>query len=899
MTITASTGLATLEHGAAGFEQFRCGLHAGLAGNGRHPFALPGERPVWGRDRTIRVQHLKLEFNFDIPRQRVRGVTTTTFRPINDGLRVVEFDAIELDIDSVTDDRERPLDFTIGDGKLRIDLGRARSSRRPITTIVSYSCRPRRGLYFKGPEPAYPDRPTQIWTQGQAEDSPYYFPCLDFPGEKATSELFATVPDGWFVLSNGELCGAVEDKRRRRTTYHWEQKQPHPAYLITLVAGELSAVEEDEHEAGVSIEYYGPHGREDDVRRAFGRTPEMVSFFAEKIGVPYPWAKYATVAVADFIFGGMENTSATTMTDTLLHDERAHQDMADVCTSISAHELAHQWFGDLLTCREWSHGWLNESFATYFDALFTEHQRGWDAARYQLLNNAKLYHDEDSKQYRRPLVQNVFEEPIDIFDRHLYERGSLVLDMLRTNLGDELWWKAIHHYVTTHAGSDVLTHDFQRAIESATGRNLDWFFDQWVWKGGHPEFKATYKWDAEHGAVTIGLSQTQQTEDVLTSVYRTPLEIAFMTRRGLQSFHVEVSEAQHSFVFPLAVEPSFVAIDPGNRVLKTLDFEPGEAMLKAQLADDPQAMGRIVAAQGLAKLASPAAIDALGERLRLDDELDFVRAEIAAALGTIRAEAARDALVAAASAEPSRVRRAIATALGNFAEDATAARALTRFLQRGGDDSYYVQSAAAAALGMTRDGGAFATLRRTLGRPAHNDTITAGALLGMGQLRDERAVEVLLDYTNWGQHQAARFAAVQALGNLGPHLDDGARLRIRERLEELLDDPWLRVQLGAVQALAALKDVRATARLGQSAERALDGRVRRSARVAVRTLSEGADKGEDVRRLTDDLEKLRQENEKLRDRLVSVEARIDSAGDAGSSAGSGTAARSRRRGAKR
>ncbi|MSQ41860.1 MAG: hypothetical protein EXR65_02340 [Dehalococcoidia bacterium] len=873
-------------------EALRCAgaaLGAGLAD--RRPFALPGDQSVWGRDRPIDVQHLRVELDLDVRARRVRGLATITFRPRNDGLREAVFDAVELDVEAVTDERGRALPFSLADRTLRVDLGRARSSRRAITAVVRYSCRPRRGLYFNRPDAGYPDRPQQVWTQGQAEDSPYYFPCFDFPGAKQTTELIATVPAGWFALSNGRL--AAVRKGARRSTYHWVQDRPHPAYLVTLAAGEMDSVEDDAD--GVPVQYYGPKGSAAGLRRAFGRTPEMIRFFSDKIGVPYPWAKYATVAVADFIFGGMENTSATTMTDTLLHDERAHPDFQENADSITAHELAHQWFGDLLTCREWAHGWLNESFATYFDALFVEHQRGWDAFRYDLSQKAQVYFEEDSKQYRRPLVQHVYREPIDIFDRHLYERGAQVLDMIRYQLGDELWWKAIHRYVAQHAGSDVITADFQRAIEEATGRNLDWFFDQWVWKGGHPEFKATYSWDAEHRAATVKLSQTQTPDEHLTSIYRTPLEIGFMTARGWREFRVEVSEREHAFVFPLDGEPRFVAIDPANRVLKSLSFEPGERQLRARLSDDPQAMGRIEAAKGLAKLGSPAAIDALHDALQRDAELSFVRAEIAAALGSTRAEAARDALIGAAAAEPSRVRRAVATALGSF-PDAKAARALQRYLAGGGDRSYYVQAAAAGALGKTLQPSAFAALRRVLDRPAHNDVITSAALGGLAALRDARSAPILLDYTAWGRHQNARRAAVDALGRLAPLLEEPERTRVRERLEQLLDDRWLRVQLGAASALAELKDIRSAGPLGAAAGRALDGRLRRQARIAARAIAEGADRGEDVKRLQDEMEKLRQAHQQLKDRFATLEARLGARPAAAASGGpTGAAPGGRRR----
>ncbi len=866
------------------------GLTMAAAAPGERAFALPGDEAVWGRDRPFVVEHLRIALDLDIPRCRVRGVATTTFRPRNGGLREAVFDAIELDIESVTDEAGRPLAWRTGDRTLTIDLGRVRPAPRSITTVVTYGAAPRRGLYFNQPDTGYPTRPVQVWTQGQAEDSAAYFPCFDFPGEKFTTEMLATVPDSWFALSNGRLVEVTENRRRHTKTYHWAQEIPHPAYLVTLAAGEFDVVETDASltSGALPVQYYGATGTAADLERAFGRTPEMIRFFSEKIGVDYPWAKYATVAVADFIFGGMENTSATTMTDALLHDERAHADLLEQCDSITAHELAHQWFGDLLTCREWSHGWLNESFATYFDGLFVEHHRGHDAFRYDVSQKAANYQQEDARDYRRSIVENVYSEPIDIFDRHLYERGSVVLDMLRTELGDDLWWKAIRRYVESHHASDVLTHDLQRAIEQATGRNMDAFFQQWVWKGGHPEFKATTAWESGTKTVTVTLNQTQKAEG-LTSIYRVPMEIGFMVNGTFERHQVRVEDAAHTFVFRLAAEPTFVSIDPAGRVLKTLDYTPGERSLTARLAGDPEAVGRIEAAKGLVSIGSPGAIAVLRTVLRNRHEIDIVRAEIATALGRSKGKAARDALIAAAGEPAARVRRAIAGALGSF-RDAEAAATLRGYLGAAeakprrrsraaivgdpGDVSYYVQANAAASLGRTLDGSAFDALTAVLGRPAHNDVITAAALTGLGALRDARALPLLLEHTAWGVHQNSRRAAVAALGALAPHVDDTARTRIGERLQELLDDRWLRVQIASVAALEAIGDARAVPALRAAADRALEGRVRRMARVAVRRIGAAQDRGAEVRGLKDEVEKLQQANQKLADRMAALEVRL-------------------------
>ncbi len=457
---------------------------------------------------------------------------------------------------------------------------------------------------------------------------------------------------------------------------------------------------------------------------------------------------------------------------------------------------------------------------------------------------------------------------------------QVVLDMLRWELGDDAWWAAITHYVTQHADSDVLTHDLQRAIEQATGRNLDWFFDQWVWKGGHPEFKAEYSWDAEVRQATVKLTQTQQPDERLTSVYRTKLELGFMVRDRFLRRTVEVSDAAHTFVLPLAAEPTFVSIDPANRVLKTLEFAPGEGQLSARLSGDPEAVGRIDAARGLAKIGSPNAIRTLRDALRNRDELDYVRAEIATALGGVKGEAARDALIAGRRDRLPRIRRAIAAALGNFADD-VAAETLSSYLNDGndgeggaGDRSYYVQANAASALGKTRQPGTRETLTGVIGRPSHNDVITAAAVTGLGATRDPEAFATILEQTEWGGSEAARRAACAALPTLAPYLEAADRTRIRERLEELLDDGMLRVRRASIAALQALGDAAAVPALGALAARELPGsRIRRQTRLAVRTIEGRADRSDEATRLKDEVEKLHQANQELSDRLTALEAR--------------------------
>jgi aminopeptidase N len=822
----------------------------------RGVFALPGDRTHWPRDREFDLKHLRLEITLDPESKSLSGTASHTFAAINDGLKSVELDAVELRIGGVTSARGAALDHTYEDGKLRVALAAALNSGEESTINIAYSCTPRRGLYFNVPDDGYPERPRQVWTQGEDEDSRFWFPCYDSPNQRFTSEVIVTVPREWNAVSNGRLAGVAEDGSTK--TYHWSQELEHPTYLMSLVAGEYTEIRDDWN--GTPIVYYSPPGREDDTRRAFDKTPKMMRFFTERTGTPYPWAKYSQVTVADFIFGGMENTSATTMTDSLLHDERAHLDFST--DSIVAHELAHQWWGDLLTCRDWSHGWLNEGFATYFDLLFKEHDLGVDEFRYGVYQDAQTYLEEDSGSYRRPIVSSVYNQPVDLFDRHLYEKGGLVLHMLRFVLGDALFWKAMAHYCRACRGKSVTTEDLQRSIEESTGRNLDWFFHQWVYMGGHPDLKAAYTWDEESGAAQLAVSQTQTTDD-LTPLFRMPVDLVFVTSAGRDTRRVTVSEAQQTFHFSLAEKPVMVSFDPGYWCLKTLEFSRPKEMMIHQLEHDEDVIGRVQAAQDLGKIGSLDCIQALKKAV-LNDAFWGVQAQAARALGRTRSDSAMEALIECAGVPHPKGRRAVVSALGEFKEQA-ALEALAPLLES--DASYFVEAEAARAVARTEQPGAFELVAAALGRPSVNDVMTVQAFAGLGALRDERAIPLAKEWAAYGRPNRAREAALACLGKLGEGKRD-----VVELLQEFVDDPWLRARIRAIDALQELKDDRAVPALSRRIQGELDGRVVRRSREAIAAIRRGRDRGDDARKLREDLEKLQEDNRKLRDRLDKLEA---------------------------
>jgi aminopeptidase N len=832
-------------------------------GGGRaasRPFPLAGDKPHYARDLTVDVRHIKLEIRIDPKAKSIAGKATHYLRAINDGVRDVTFDAAEMEISGVTVGGKRAT-FEYADPVVKVNLGRALKAGSEAEIAIAYSANPRRGLYFTSPDKDYPKKPLQAWTQGQDEDSRHWYPCIDFPNHQQTTEVIVTVPKGMVSIGNGELKSVKENARG--STYHWYQATPHVTYLLSQIIGDFAEIV---HKVdGIPAQYYGPRGRQADLERTLSKTPAMLRFFERATGLKYPYPRYAQTFVADFIFGGMENITATTLTDTSLLDKRASLD-AD-SDGLLAHELAHQWFGDLLTCRDWSHGWLNEGFATYFEALFTEDAKGIDEFRYELHQNTQIYMGEDGNRYRRPIVHNVYHEPIDLFDRHLYEKGSLVLHMIRTVLGDALWTKAIHHYVRKHRSTNVTTPDLQRAITEATGRNIDWLFDQYVYRGGHPSLKLAFEWDDGAKQAKLSVQQTQDEKD--SSIFRLPVTVAFTVDGKEHSFAVEVSEKSHNFFFALPGKPDMVRFDPGHNFLKTVEFKRGKDMLAYQLKHDDDVRGRIDAARELAKLNTQQAADALKDAV-LKDKFWGVQAEAARALGTMRSEIALKALLACTNVRHPKARRGVMAALGQFRDD-RAADALIAVLRKG-DASYYVEGAAAQALGQTRSAKAFDVLSKVaMKKESMNDVIRSSALLGFTELKDERALPTAIEWTKRGKSNPVRGVAASALGKLGL-LSDKAREQAYDRLVELLPDEWLRVRLNAVAGLAELKEMKAVGELNRTVDRDLDGRVIRAAREAIVRLREGADKGEEIKKLREDFDKLSEENRALRDRLDKLEA---------------------------
>ncbi|MBI3949507.1 MAG: HEAT repeat domain-containing protein [Acidobacteria bacterium] len=774
----------------------------------QEPAPAPAPEPPpyqWPRSHDYDVQHYRLAVSFDWSKESVTGETTITFQPFKSDFKEVEIDAGEMTINSVKLAQGAPLKFRYeGNEKLFVTLDYVYPAGRDIAITISYTAVPKKGLRFITPTETDPNRPYQIWSQGETQTNHYWFPCYDYPNDKATSEIIATVDDKYQVISNGALVSVRPDPVKKTRTWHWKMDQPFSSYLTSIIVGEFAEIKD--HFKTTPVISYGYRDQVENARLSFSKIGPMVAFFSEKIGYDYPYAKYAQTTVRDF-GGGMENISATTLTDTTVHDQRAHLDFSS--DGLLSHELAHQWFGDLLTCRDWGEIWLNEGFATFFANVWAEHDKGKDDYLYELLGDQQAYFQAWSRGNRRPIVVKRYDDPDAVFDTYAYPRGGAVLSMLRFVLGEELFWKAIHHYVEQYAYQAVETPQFVIAIEEATGQNLQWFFDEWVYKMGHPEFEITLKYNDSAKMLALTVKQTQKPDDKRPwfqspDFFTMPVDIAITTASGEKVHRVWVDKAEKEFTFPVDSKPLIINFDRGNYLIKQVKFDRGDDELAYQLLHDADAMGRVRAAIELKSRQTDTVAKALAEAAQRDP-FWAVRSEAVKALSELKTGTARAALLEAVKDKDSRIRRAALQGLASFKDPKLAELFITIINT---DPSYFAVTEAARALGQSGAPQAYDVLVGLLNQDSWQDVIRGGALNALASLKDPRGLDIAFKYAMPGNLTSVRRAALQVLGEVGKG-NDRALEALLAALKESIQNRSFQVGFGAIQALGALGDPRA------------------------------------------------------------------------------------------
>ena len=642
---------------------------------------LPPARYVPSRNYDTR--HIKLELRFDWEREQAYGTATITFAPLAISIRSVEFDAAQMTFSGVrlAGGAELQYQFDETAEKLRITLDRAYQPNEEVTVAITYRTQggPGRregvnatgGLTFIKPAGSA-TAGRQIWSQGETEFSRFWFPCHDHPNDFATSEMVATVEKPFIAISNGRLLER-RDNGDGTETFHWKMEQPHASYLTSLIVGEYVTIEATHNGIPVQTNVYPNQTAQGRALNAPAQ--DMIRFFAERTGVRYPNARYAQTIVRGFN-GGMENITSTTLSDQVLRGVRADGTLSAGVEALIAHEVAHSWFGNYVTCRTWADLWLNEGFANYFEGIWVEHRYGRDDFLYaSVRSNQAQYLQAWQRGRRRPIATSHYADPEALFDAYSYHRGAAVLHMLRVALGDESFWRAINLYLRRYAHQPVETAQFRAAIEEATGQPMNWFFDQWVYQMGHPIFRVTQVYDPARGRLTLTVKQEQRPDPAnpypQARFFRTPVEISIGTERGVRTERVMIEpREEQTFNFAVDSRPLLVNFDRGGALIKELRFEKTTEELIYQLARDEDIRGRLWALEQLAgRLEGPPQpaqrqriIAGLAQAVR-GDAFWGMRLEAVGALQGIAGEAARAALQAATRDRDPRVRARAITAL--------------------------------------------------------------------------------------------------------------------------------------------------------------------------------------------------------------------------------------------
>lgn len=537
------------------------------------------------RTRHFKLQHTKLEVSFDWQKQWVHGKALLFLEPYFYEHSTIILDAKGFDVHEVSlirGEKSQQLDYEYDGEKLSIDLGKSFRRREKFNLQVNYTAKPnepdsldpaKKGLYFINPLGKEKGKPQQIWTHGETEDNSRWVPTLDAPNQKTTQEIFITVDDQFKTLSNGTLVYSRSNSDSTRTDY-WKMDQPHAPYLMMLAVGDFSVVEDSWNDKIVS--YFVEPAYEKYARDIFGNTPEMLDYFSKILKYPFPWDKYSQVVVRDFVSGAMENTTASVFMQDLQIDSRELLDYD--WDDIIAHELFHQWFGDLVTCESWANLPLNESFATYGEFLWKDFKYGNDEGAYHLLDELTTYLEE-AKTKNEDLIRYYYTSDDDMFDSHSYAKGGLILHLLRDYVGDEAFFHSLNHYLTKHEFGKAEVHELRMAFEYVTGEDLNWFFNQWFLASGHPKLRIEDS--IEDNIYKLKIWQEQGLDQY--PVYKLHLTMDLWENGRKSQYLLEVDKPYQEFEFYDIQNPELVLVDSDHVLVGEIVHEKSPETYQLQL----------------------------------------------------------------------------------------------------------------------------------------------------------------------------------------------------------------------------------------------------------------------------------------------------------------------------
>lgn len=689
------------------------------------------QRPVQTeRSREFDVLHYKVSLNVDMDKKSLTGENQITMVPLNNGLKSCILDAEDLVVNKVVAMNGKDLVFQQKDSQVFIDLSKSYDHSDTIRFTVKYSLGQQNlGLRFIDESPTNPKLVSSDCFPNKARQ---WIPCYDYPNDKATNEMIVTVDSRYKVLSNGRLLSVTDnrqpitDNRQPATkTWHWTQDLPHSTYLINLSIGDYEVIKDSL--GSLLVNYWVYHWNAGDGRSAFRKTPHMISFFNKLYGYDYPWAKYDQV-ITPYMGGGAEATTATLLGEGVVMDMNAEQDYS--WERVIAHEIAHQWWGDLITLRSWEHTWLNESFGTYSDYLYTRNEYGEDAGAYDLLGKKNQYLNEAHTRYVRPIVFNRYNDPGDNFDSHTYPKGANVLHLLRYLLGDDTFFRVLSTFLHENAFRPVDTHDLMKTVKEVSGKNMDWFFEQFVYSPGHLVVDVDKTWDNERKILVVRVIQKQDSLPGVP-VYTVPVNMGFLFPDEKIVKEVWLKNKAETFEFAFGSEPLLVRFDEGNYLLKECTFKKPVYELLYQ-AEHDDVIGRLSAVDELKPFSSDISVTDEWVKRATGDTFWAVRQAALVNIGKLPGKGHVEIIKAAASDENSKVRQSAVRLLGDL-RDASNVKLFKKIFQS--DNSYAVQAEALRSIGKCGGKKESAFLKEAGARKSYHNVVGKAAAEALAMIK--------------------------------------------------------------------------------------------------------------------------------------------------------------------
>jgi len=764
-------------------------------------FILPGAEKHYPPDLELEPIHLDIDLHVDLEAEACEGTVTTTVEARRDGPTELRLHGVAFENVAVSDPDGNALTWRYDGQEIAIAWESPVSHHDRRRVAVSYRVeKPTSGLYFSKPDDAYPDAPRWAATDHETERARHWLSCIDLPNARPRVDFHLTAKSHFTILANGEKTGETENGDGTKTA-HWRLDYPCPSYLTCFAIGNFVRADDGEFD-GKPIAYFATAPlTEDDLRRSFGRTGEMLAWMSAKLGMAFPFPKYFQFALPGF-GGAMENISLVSWDDIFVMDETLAAEWTRLVDEINLHEMGHSYFGDAVVCRDYAHAWLKESWATFLEQVWFADTAGRDEQLYQYYRDAQSYFREADKRYKRPLVTREFNSSWDMYDAHLYPGGACRLHTLHSELGDDVFWAAVQDYLKRYAGRVVETDDFRKVLEEHSGRSLGRFFDQWFYTAGYPAIKVTFKYDAKRQESMFQIEQTQVDEKEGAGAFVLSSDVGWVIDGESHSVPVKLEQAKQTVVVPMEKDPDQVRFDPHAKILHKLELKPGDGKLRRQLTSAPDVIGRILAGRELAKSGKRKNIEAVRDAYK-EEPFWGVRLQHAQALADAGVDAAVEVLADLLAWEQApMVLAGLIRAAGKY-RDGRTRDAVARRVANG--LPYWATAAAYEVLGAQRDNAPLEILKEAAGIEGFAGIVQSGAFRGLGATHRDDVIPILEKRVAYGAaSNRSRPAAVSALAEVGRVKDKGTRVGIVERLVDLLRDPFRRVGTSAVFGLESL-----------------------------------------------------------------------------------------------